>query len=70
MPRRKLTQEQALEGTIKFSERYTERGAYELFPEPEVVAAVPLSGDPVEDRKKICPCDRHHEDIARDGFCI
>jgi len=29
-----------------------------------------LSGDPVEDRKKICPCDRHHEDIARDGYCI
>ena len=29
-----------------------------------------LSGDPVEDRKKICPCERHHEDIARDGFCI
>jgi ferredoxin-thioredoxin reductase catalytic chain len=29
-----------------------------------------LSGDPVEDRKKICPCERHHEDIARDGYCI
>jgi ferredoxin-thioredoxin reductase catalytic subunit len=29
-----------------------------------------LSGDPAEDRLKICPCDRHHEDIARDGFCI
>ena len=32
--------------------------------------SMPLSGDPVEDRKKICPCDRHHEDISRDGFCI
>ena len=31
---------------------------------------MPLSGDPDEDRKKICPCDRHHEDIKRDGFCI
>ena len=31
---------------------------------------MPLSGDPVEDRKKICPCERHHEDIERDGFCI
>jgi len=29
-----------------------------------------LSGDPDEDRKKICPCERHHKDIARDGFCI
>ena len=29
-----------------------------------------LNGDPGEDRKKICPCERHHEDIARDGFCI
>lgn len=40
MPRRKLTQEQALEGTVKFSERYVERGPYELFPEPEVVTEV------------------------------
>ncbi len=40
MPRRKLTQEQALEGTVKFSERYVERGAYEFFPEPEVVTEV------------------------------
>jgi len=31
---------------------------------------MPLSDDPVEDRKKICPCERHHEDIERDGFCI
>jgi len=40
MPRRKLTPEQALEGTVKFSERYVERGAYEFFPEPEVVTEV------------------------------
>jgi mycoredoxin len=24
----------------------------------------------VEDRKFICPCYRHHDDIARDGHCI
>ena len=37
MPRRKLTQEQALDGTVKYTERYVERGRYEFFPEPEVV---------------------------------
>ena len=42
MPRRKLTQEQALEGTVKFAERYVERGAYELFHEKEVVAEVQM----------------------------
>ena len=40
MPRRKLTPEQAIEGTIKFSERYVERGPYEFFPEVEVVKEV------------------------------
>ena len=57
MPRRKLTQEQALEGTIKFSERYTERGAYELFPEPEVVAEVRrgLAEIQVEHGYRYCP---------------
>lgn len=57
MPRRKLTQEQALEGTIKFSERYTERGAYELFPEPEVVSEVQrgLAENQVEHGYRYCP---------------
>lgn len=57
MPRRKLTQEEALAGTIKFSERYTERGAYELFPEPEVVAEVQrgLAENQVEHGYRYCP---------------
>ena len=88
MPR-DMSDEEALESAVKFSEKYVEKGPYEFFPEDEVVAEVqrglaenhkndgyrycpwmPLSGDPVEDRKKICPCERHHEDIERDGFCI
>ena len=28
-----------------------------------------VAGDPAQDRKNICPCPRHHADIARDGFC-
>ena len=89
MPKKKLTQKEAYERAVRFSERYVARGPYEFFPEEEVVIEVqkglgenelnngyrycpwmPLSGDPVEDRKKICPCERHHEDIERDGFCI
>ena len=38
--RRKLTQEEALQRAVKFSERYVQRGPYEFFPEPEVVAEV------------------------------
>ena len=57
MPRRKLTQEQALEGTIKFSERYVARRAYEFFPEPEVVAEVQrgLAENQVEHGYRYCP---------------
>jgi len=29
----------------------------------------PLSGDPDDDRAKICPCKWHLEEIARDGHC-
>jgi ferredoxin-thioredoxin reductase catalytic subunit len=29
-----------------------------------------LSGDPEEDRKKICPCAFHKEEIAKDGRCF
>ena len=39
MPR-ELTEEEALERAIKFSERYVARGPYEFFPEPEVVRLV------------------------------
>lgn len=29
----------------------------------------PVTGDPEEDRPKICPCKWHEEEIARDGHC-
>ncbi len=28
-----------------------------------------VTGDPERDRRSICPCPQHHEDIARDGAC-
>ena len=28
-----------------------------------------VSGDPAKDLANICPCPRHHADIARDGVC-
>ena len=40
MPKRELTEEEALERAVNFSERYVERGAYEFFPEREVVEVV------------------------------
>ncbi len=40
MPKKELSEEQALESTIKFSERYVDRGPYEFFPEKEVVEEV------------------------------
>ena len=39
MPR-ELTEEQAMERAVKFSNRYVERGPYEFFPEAEVVEVV------------------------------
>lgn len=39
-PKRKLTEEEALERAVNFSERYVQRGPYEFFPEPDVVAEV------------------------------
>ncbi len=39
MPR-DLTEQEAFDRAVKFSERYVERGPYEFFPEPEVVRLV------------------------------
>ncbi len=39
MPR-DLTKKEAIDRAVKFSERYVERGAYEFFPEPEIVRVV------------------------------
>jgi len=38
--KRELTEEEALQRAVKFSERYVQRGPYEFFPEPEVVEEV------------------------------
>jgi len=40
MPKRELTEEEALQRAVKFSERYIERGPYEFFPEDIVVKEV------------------------------
>lgn len=40
MQKRQLTQEEAFERAVKFSERYVARGPYQFFPEPDVVEVV------------------------------
>ena len=40
MQKRKLTEEEAFERAVKFSERYVARGPYEFFPEKDVVEVV------------------------------
>ena len=37
-----MSDEEALESAVKFSNRYVEKGPYEFFPEKEVVAEVQL----------------------------
>ena len=37
---RKLTEQKAFDRAVKFSEGYVERGAYEFFPDSEVVRLV------------------------------
>ena len=39
MPK-EMSESEALESAVKFSERYVERGPYEFFPEKEVVEDV------------------------------
>ena len=39
MPK-EMSEPEALESAVKFSERYVERGPYEFFPEKEVVEEV------------------------------
>ena len=40
MPKRELTEEEALRRAVAFSERYVGRGPYRFFPEPAVVKEV------------------------------
>ena len=37
MPKKEMSEAEALESAVKFSERYVDRGPYEFFPEKEVV---------------------------------
>lgn len=48
-----------LEGLAKNKERY----GYAYCP------CRVVTGDPAEDRKIICPCIYHKEEIAKEGFC-
>ena len=40
MPKRELTEEQALQRAVDFSEKYVQRSPYAFFPEAEVVTEV------------------------------
>ena len=40
MPKKEMSESEALESAVKFSERYVDRGPYEFFPEKEVVQEV------------------------------
>ena len=53
----KLNMDKALEGAIKFSEKYVERSPYEFFPEAEVVRVVQegLAENQVNHGFRYCP---------------
>ena len=40
MPKRELSESEAMKRAVTFSEKYVERGPYEFFPESEVVEVV------------------------------
>lgn len=42
MPKRELTEKEALSRAVNFSEKYVQRGPYEFFPEAEVVKEVQI----------------------------
>ena len=57
MTSKKPTYEQALQGAIKFSEKYVERGEYAFYPEEEVVKLVQegLARNQVDEGYRYCP---------------
>ncbi len=57
MPDRELTMEDALAGAKEFSEKYVARGAYEFFPEADVVEIVQqgLAENEIKDGYRYCP---------------
>ena len=56
MPK-KPSQQEAIQGAIKFSEKYVERGPYKFFPDEEVVRLVQvgLAENQVKDGYRYCP---------------
>ena len=52
-----LTPEEALDRAKRFSERYTARGPYKFFPEPEVVLEVQkgLAENEINEGYRYCP---------------
>ena len=52
-----LTEEEALQRAVRFSERYVARGPYEFFPEAEVVRVVQegLADNEREHGYRYCP---------------
>ena len=54
---KKMSESEALESAVKFSERYVERGPYEFFPEAEVVQEVQkgLADNPRIEGYRYCP---------------
>tara|TARA_B100001750_G_C15056519_1_gene374153 strand:- start:310 stop:480 length:171 start_codon:yes stop_codon:yes gene_type:complete len=52
-----MSDEEALESAVKFSNRYVEKGPYEFFPEKEVVAEVQrgLAENHKNDGYRYCP---------------
>ncbi len=40
MPKKEMSESEALKSAIKFSNKYVDRGPYEFFPEKEVVKEV------------------------------
>ena len=53
----KISYEKALEGTVRFSEKYVEKSPYEFFPDAEVVQLVQegLAANQVKDGYRYCP---------------
>jgi ferredoxin-thioredoxin reductase catalytic subunit len=57
MPRKELTEDEALQRAVNFSEKYVSRGPYEFFPDAEVVKVVQegLGKNELDHGYRYCP---------------
>ena len=57
MPKKQLTEEEAFDRAVSFSEKYVARGPYEFFPDAEVVRVVQegLGQNELEHGYRYCP---------------